>query len=461
VARRSRPIEVAALACVLVLAGALYLRSLHAAANYDEGVYLASVDALEHGQSLGKDVYASQPPGFYVLLRAAGVAVHSVAGFRIAFWIFAVIGLGAAYAIGRKLARSWGAIGAAGLLAVTAPYPVQAARVQADTVSVALALAAVAMLMHARRSIWRAGAAGVLAGAAVSIKLLAFPVVAPIAVLLIGRRSWRQAGAAVAGAVAVWFVLLGLYAGSLSDLWRDAVTDHRRGRSLGPSIADNAHRIFVHPLDWKTPAGVLVPIGLVCAIILLRRLETLALGLWIVASGAFLIYQRPLLDHHLVLIATVLAVPAGAGLGAAAERVPRPARAFVVGVIGLALLAGFAQEERRLAREYGESADVRRAAAELASRTDPKDLVATDLPIVAYLAHRRVPGELVDSSYVRLGTGSLTDREILAVLEGDDVRAVAVGRLFGDRPALLSALRARYPTRIERGGVTLYLASSR
>ena len=47
-------------------------------------------------------------------------------------------------------------------------------------------------------------------------------------------------------------------------------------------------------------------------------------------------------------------------------------------------------------------------------RTQPDELVGTDLPIVAYLADRRVPGQLVDSSFVRLGVGSLTDGEILA-----------------------------------------------
>jgi hypothetical protein len=61
-----------ALLGVLVVAGVLFGRGLDAATNYDEGVYLASLDALTHDQALGKDVYASQPPGFYVLLQAPG-----------------------------------------------------------------------------------------------------------------------------------------------------------------------------------------------------------------------------------------------------------------------------------------------------------------------------------------------------------------------------------------------------
>ena len=82
--------------------------------------------------------------------------------------------------------------------------------------------------------------------------------------------------------------------------------------------------------------------------------------------------------------------------------------------------------------------------------------MGTDLPIVAYLADRRVPGQLVDTSFVRLGTGSLTDAEILEELEG--VRAVVVGREFANRPALIRELAARYPEQVSQDGVTIYLA---
>jgi Glycosyltransferase family 87 len=436
------------------------MRSLHAAANYDEGVYLASVDALEHGQSLGTDVYASQPPGFYVLLQGISVLPgDGVTAIRVAFILLALVGLGAGYAIGRRLTGVWGGLGAALLLGVTAPYPVQAARVQADTASVALALAAVAVLVYADRRPWPAAAAGALAGAAVSVKLLALPVVAPLVVLLVARRSWRAAAALAAGAAVVWIALAGAYAGALDDLWTSVVTDHRHARALGPSLTDNVHRVFVHPLDWKTPAAVLVVAGLVCAGIWLRRVETLALAVWIVVSAAFLVYQRPLLDHHLVLLTTVLAVPAGSGLGAAVTHVPRPARFALTGALALALMAGFVQEERRLVRQSGDPPGVIWAAEQLRTLTKPEDLVATDLPIVAYLADRRVPGQLIDSSFVRLRGGSLTDMDVLGTLVRKKVRTVVVGRLYAEDPRLMMALRTAFLDKwVERDGVKIFHA---
>ena len=443
---------------MLAIAGFVYLRGVEAAANYDEGVYLASLDALRHGQELGTDVYASQPPGFYVLLQGLSLLPgDGVEGIRVAFLLVALLGLVAAYAIGWKLSSVWGAFGAAGLVAITAPLAVQAPRVQADTASIALALCAVAVAFYAGRSSWRWAAAGLLAGLAISVKLLALTVVAPIAVLLVARRSWRAAGAAAAGVLAVWVVLLVAYAGALGDLWESVVADHRDARDLGPSLGNNVERVLLHPLDWRTPAGVLVPIGLVAAFVLLRRLELLALGAWIAASALFLIAQQPLLDHHFVLLAATLAVPAGAGLGAVVGRAPAPARYAVAGAVALAIAVGFAQEERRLWRQDGDPPGVTWAAEQLRTLTQSDHFVATDLPIVAYLADRRVPGQLVDTSFVRLETGSLTDAEILEELKG--VRAVVVGREFAKRRSLIRELAARYPKQVERDDVTIFLSA--
>ena len=46
-------------------------RALGARTNFDEGVYLASLDAMRRGQELGSEIYTSQPPVFYWLLPRA------------------------------------------------------------------------------------------------------------------------------------------------------------------------------------------------------------------------------------------------------------------------------------------------------------------------------------------------------------------------------------------------------
>jgi hypothetical protein len=454
---RSEGVEALALAGLLAAATVLFARSLHTRTNYDEGVYLASLDALRHGQALGTQVDASQPPGFYLLLQAIALAFgNGVVDERVGFLLVALVGLVAAYSIGRKLAGTAGGLAAAGLLAVTAPYPSQAAQVEADTASVVLALAAIAVLLYA--GAWPSVASGALAAAALSVKLLALPVVAPLAVLLLLRRSARQALGFAAGAVAIGAAFAIGYASALGELYDSVVTEHRRAQFLG-SIVSNAHRVFLHPLDWHTPAGVAIPVGIVLAALFSRAAETAALPAWILASAALLVYQRPLFDHHFVLIAAALAVCGGVGFGAAAERLSGPALALAAAAFMAVLAAGFVQEHRRLARaDQPESADVRWAAAALGAHTRPDALVASDVPIVPYLAHRRIAGQLIDSSYVRLFSGTQTTPEILDVLARMRIRAVVVGRVYRLKPDLIAALRQRYPRRLARDGITLYLA---
>jgi hypothetical protein len=160
-----------------------------------------------------------------------------------------------------------------------------------------------------------------------------------------------------------------------------------------------------------------------------------------------------------VLLATALAVTAGTGFGAAARRLPRRAAVALVAVLCVAVALGLGQERRRLGRDdRSEPANVRWAVDWVRGSTTSDELVGSDLPIVPYLADRRVPGQLIDSSYVRLRSGSLTTEEILEVLEREDIRAVVVGRTYEEKADLIAALRARYPRRVSNGGLTLYLA---
>ena len=78
---RLRPLllEAAALAVLLAAAGWIFAIPLHDATNYDEGNYLAALTDLRHGFALGKDVYADQPPGWYLLLQLLAMAVRQLA----------------------------------------------------------------------------------------------------------------------------------------------------------------------------------------------------------------------------------------------------------------------------------------------------------------------------------------------------------------------------------------------
>jgi 4-amino-4-deoxy-L-arabinose transferase-like glycosyltransferase len=279
---RPRLLEALPLAGLLAACGLLFARSLETRANFDEGVYLASLDALRDGQALGTEVDIPQPPGFYVLLQAIGfVFGNSVTGVRFGFLLISLAGVLAAYMIGRALAGPWAGLAPAALLAITAPYPTLGAQVEADTVSTVLALGAIALMVQRGSGLVQPAAAGALAGAALSVKLLAAPIVAPIAILLLARRSWRQAAAFVVAGAVVVVALLARYAYALDELYASVIDEHRKAQSLGPGLAENLDRVLLHPLDWHTPVGVLVPLGIVLALALVRKTETAALVAWI------------------------------------------------------------------------------------------------------------------------------------------------------------------------------------
>lgn len=446
--------EAAALAGVVLAAAALFSRGLDSGGNYDEGVYLASADALARGGDLATDVFASQPPGFYALLRlAVALPGDSIEATRVPFLLIAIAGVLAAWWLGRRLAGASAGIGAAALLTIAPGYAAESTRIAADVPSVVLAVTGLALLVHAvdRGERMALASAGAVLAAALSVKLLAATVVIPAAVVLVAARPPRRALAAfAAGALAVPLALAAVHADALGALWDDAVAFHTDARDGGLNF-ERVARGF----DPHAPWG---PIALAGVVVWAARRATprrLAVAFaWAAAAAAFLLWQRPLLDHHFALLAVALSVPAGSVLGAAAARTrAAPAAATIV---ALALAAGYLQQWRAVERLRPPEPAVAAAAEAVRASTAAGELVATDLPIVAVLADRDVPGELVDTSAVRFESGSLEPRTVIDVVDAEGVRLVVAGRMFREQPSLLAALRTRFPVRREIGEITLY-----
>jgi 4-amino-4-deoxy-L-arabinose transferase-like glycosyltransferase len=445
--------EAAALAVLLAALGVLFARNLHTAPTYDEGVYLASLDALRHGDTLGSEVFASQPPGFYLLLRLVGAfSAHSLVDARIGFMVVALLGCAAAYALGRAVAGVGGGLIAAGLMAILPPFAAEAIRVDADVPAVAFTLVSLALAVWADKlcSVWLAAGAGVAFAFAVSVKLDALVALVPLAMLFALRRpSARLVVAALAGAGVVTAVYVIAYAGVLRPLWDSVVSFHRDARSY-PSPVPNAH-VLGHFLDFRTPSAWLVVLGLIATVLAWRRKGSAWwLWAWPLAAALFLLWQRPLFDHHLVLLCAALGTAAGVAFGRL------PTVAAVVVLLGVAL--GGVQQFHRIGLQVtAEPAELRWGAAHLRGCEEP---VASDQPIVAFEAGRRMPGQLVDTSLVRLATQSLPASEVLRIVDQEDVKAVYASRSFRVRPEILRGLERRFGAPRRHGAARLYRTSS-
>jgi hypothetical protein len=473
--------EAALLIGSMVAASWLVVRQLHAASTFDEGVYLNSLRSLEHGYALGRDVYASQPPGFYELLRLASSALpdteHSI---RLAFTCLTIAGFAAVYYV----ARSFGGFvaGASAIILVAASHPswTVGTHVAADgagasvaAIGIAVAVAAWARWRHAPlASVALSALAGALVVFAVSIKLSSITTIGALAALyVLLRPGGRNVAALLAGAAAVCTALIGVFWDVLPELWRDAVALHLHARSLPASQVSvvggtvGIRSNFNHIIDSFLPRTELsfwfFALGsLLLVVTSLRRNDRRALALlvWPLVVVLFLLAQQPLFEQHVYLLSVAAAAPSGIGLGRIFEVVRRRdlLRSAGQAVVVLALAALFVQASRTATPS--ESADLGQAVALIRERTSPGDYVlASDEPIVAFRANRPVPPNLVDTSLVRILTGSLTSLEASREIREWHVQAVLTGHRFNRWPVLIRELGRLFERRYKLGDSVLFL----
>jgi len=449
-------------ALAVVIAGALYLwtRGVHAYPNYDEGNYLGSLDALRHGQALGKDVFLDQPPGWYLLLVAVSYPFgNSTAGVRTGLAVVALAAVVAAYVCGRIAGGAATGIVAGAVMAVARPLPGFAGTVESEPGSAALAVVAVALAVVAYRGRcrrWFAFASGVALAASASVKLPGLTAALPILALallcgtgpVVRRLLWPLAGFA---SVVVAIVIA--YHGALPQIWHGVFVTH--ARILGTSTADsNLHRAVTF-VDPRTPSGCLFIAGAVASIVVAlrgRERRLLAcLWLWIVGGYAFVLAMHPLSDHHLVFLAVSIALPAGVGLGLGVAELGlrRPAGIALAVVVAAFVVAAFAKQRTEIASESThEPPEIAWAVKQLDVHTAPGQLVVSDLPIVPYWAHRQMPGQLIDTSIARIALEDLPPAGVLKLIDQTRPTAVIIGRMFQTKPAIVDGIRARYARRL-------------
>lgn len=419
----------AAVAAVVVAAG-VWLLGLRVSLNYDEGVYTQTALLLDRGLPLFSQVFSSQPPLFGYLM-VPGWAVGGVVGIRVATACWSLVAVVAVHRIGLGLVGRWPAAAAAAFTAAVPTFAGMATRIEAEIPALALALVALALVTG--RPGWRtdpggrAGTrlvlAGVVFGAALAVKLLVAPMAAPLVLAAAGLRgtarvrSGRVAGLAAGAGATVLATGAAFWHGG--DLWTQVVGFHLVGNGPVRAAVENLRIVAAQPAAAATAtAGVLA----VLVLGVLRRIDPV-LAVWVLAAEAFLFLHQPLFDHHLVLAVPPCALAAAAAAGAVPGRVVRN------GVLGVVLVLSLAVSGRELVREAPlQSARTSPAVARLAAL--PSDaVVVTDDQALATAAGLAVPAPLVDTSAVRIRTGSLTAGAVCAgIREADAVLFTAGGR---------------------------------
>jgi 4-amino-4-deoxy-L-arabinose transferase-like glycosyltransferase len=452
--------EVTALALIVATAAYVYTRDLHTYPNFDEGNYLGSLDALRHGQSLGRDVFLDQPPGWYLLLVAVSYPFgNSISGVRLGLAVVTLVAIIAAYVCGRLAGGPLAGIFAAAVMAVARPLPGFAGLVESEPASAALGVAAVALAVYAYRGrlvSWAAFSAGVVLVASTSVKLPGATAGLPIAALavLCGTGSLlRRLVLPLGGAAAAVAALVLAYHDVLPQIWHGVFTAHTR--ILGSNTAaSNVHRAVTF-VDPRTPFGCLVILGAFASLVVAvrgreRRLLA-ALWLWAMAGYGFILTFHPLSDHHFVFLAVTLALPAGVGIGLLATQsdLRRPAvAALTVVVAGFFAAAVVKDRHEIVGANASYPPEIRWAIEQIRTRTPSNKLVVSDLPIVPYLAGRRMPGQLIDTSIGRIALEDLPPPDVLKLIDQSHPSAAIIGRMFQTKSVIVAGIHKRFARRL-------------
>jgi 4-amino-4-deoxy-L-arabinose transferase-like glycosyltransferase len=444
--RKQLALELAALALIVAAHVVLLTRLLDTRAFFDEGVYLLSLEELRHGAALGREVFSSQVPGFYLVLQAlAPLYGVSLTGMRLGIVTIDVLGVVFAYLIARRVSGPLGGLLAAALIAVSPVLPRLGGRIFADPVAMVLVLAAI-WLALIRRPI----GAGVVFAGAMLVKLTAITAAPTLIVLLALERPgrWRRLVEAAAGAAALVAVLAILYARDLSGIWKGAFGYHLdtrdvQGLSGTHELSDywytSLHALYM----WITVAGI------AASVLVWRRVWPY--WLWPALGVLFILWYQPLRPNHTILLPYAFALPLAIALALVAQRLSRRGLTVAVGAAVVVLGAAWIQQLRTDDEfRVPEDAAIVAAADRLASLTSPDDLVIVDQPMVAFLADRRVPPQLVDTAESRLQSGSLTVDDVLEAVDDDSrVTAALAGRAFSTRPELIAGFERRFAARLD------------
>jgi 4-amino-4-deoxy-L-arabinose transferase-like glycosyltransferase len=445
-------------AVVLRLPAVLSSRHL----SFDDGVYGATAVAMRHGARPYRDVFSSQGPLHHPLLYVADlVGGRTQNAPRLLSLMAAVAITIAVYLIARRVAGRRAGVIAAALATTSGSLFLVTTGISGDGPAIAFAAAAVAVAFAYRecpstaRAVWT----GLLVGAACSVKLLALPVVVPVALALLARRRTRDVVTAAIVAVTVPLVLAAPW--GYSRVWDQSVRYHHEARRY--SVAEAVWRMITTLLERDTIVVATAVVVLVVA--LAARARWLppdepagwrvgtALGAWLVVQVGFLLTESAMWRPHVSELVVPLTLLAALRLPSMRVLVVTWAVAlpiFLVGTWGFAKPGGY----------HGVDAQVAARLRALPSHA----VVVTDEPGFAWRAGLQVPDQFVDVSVKQFDQGRITEPDLLRAARARDACAVLatsderLGR-FRDLPDRLAD--AGYRTVLHDGATRLLIRDCR
>jgi len=433
----------------------------------DEGIYMAEARLLGSGYRLYSEVFSPSPPLFIVSLRwVFALLGASAQAARIVIVVYSTIGLLAVALIAREMGGWLAGFGAFVLLAIAPDFFLLSRVCIGDIPAISVATLAIFMALRYYRSgrrIWLA-LAGVITALSLLLKLLSVFAISLLALMVVlhhlglSSSGQRALGFKRRRAVLTDLVWLGLaflppilcclLAYEVRPMYDDVLLFHWQARDASQlGVIDNLNAIGIYLLENKG----LFTLGLYgIGMLLVKGFgQSVFLPMWFLLATLMLMNHTPLHDHHLSLLLFPLSVSGGVAIAHIGRwfsalvngvlkrggLIPLGAGVFSLAIYFVDLPAAIEVNSATL-NPLGQERHSN-AAHFLGKITEPDDFVVTDALMLAFVADRKVPPALADTSMTRIRAGYLTLDQLMAATREYNVQAIAI---WGERfPDLLPA----------------------
>ena len=444
--------------------------------NDDEGIYMAEARLLDFGYRLYSEISSPSPPLFIVSLRLAFALLGASAqAARTVIVVYSTIGLLAVALTAREMGGWLAGFSALVLLAIAPDFFLLSRVCIGDIPSISVATLAIFMALRYYRSgrrIWLV-LAGLITALSLLLKLLsAFAIPLLVLMVVLHHLNFSSLGKRASGlkkwqAILTDLVWLGLtfllpifcclLAYEVRPMYDDVLLFHWQARGASQlAVTDNLDVIGTYLLENKG----LFTLGLYgIGMLLVKGFGRFVfLPMWFLLAVLMLMNHTPLHDHHLSLLLFPLSVSGGVAIahvgqrfnalvdGVSERKGPIP---LVAGIFSLAIyfvdLPAAIEVNGASLNPLGQERHSD-AAHLLREITKPEDFVVTDALMLAFVADRKVPPALADTSMTRIRAGYLTLDQLMAATREYNVQAIAIwGERFPDLlPAYVEWVKGHY-----------------
>lgn len=478
--------------------------------DYDEGVYLATVKSVTHGFPLISQTYNSQGPLFIYISELFYKVWPSIVGVRLFPIICSLAVIYLAFNLINKHIGRPAAIFAALYLAVDTAFLSVSRTFQVDMPWLAFSFASFYFLLRFNRTktaidVW---ISAIFLAASLMLKLNPMFLSVILAYFLIvcmsrGAKYAKFLGCYVIAVLALLLILVPT--GEMSAFYTNAVgvrTSHI-SVELSAWLTGSRWQLLTHELwlilgalgsivlfIWKiflvchsqpdpATAGIRIgnPVISGSPMSDAVRLEddrkeriwkylekhlfiTLAIVWFVATIIGFSVYD-PLFPHHFVFLILPGALVASFLVQKAFDFARGWSRlGYVVLLLAIVIYSSIQGTSilnivNPKPNNYDQS--IARAADYIAKNTDKNDYIITDEQLVLYLADRNTPPELVDTSYVRIQSGLLTDSEMILLTKKYNPKIIAfISGRFATLPGYTKYLEKNYTETEQASGVMIF-----